>query len=190
MHKICSICKKLGCPTGWWAFVYLSHQQSCESIFLGHQENLTGKRLPHRTTTKADVSSDVFMRLDYCNSLFYGLQNELIQRMQKVQNCAARLVSKKKLSSRSLNAFIFDNHWLQVKFRPIYKILLIVHNCLHNDAPNDIKSMIQYGDSPRTLLLHEPAFNNKFGKRSFSRSGPKLWNSLPSTYAWTLRLRN
>jgi len=39
--------------------------------------------------------------------------------------------------------------------------------------------MIQYGDSPRTLLLHEPAFNNKFGKRSFSRSGPKLWNSLP-----------
>ena len=47
---------------------------------------------------KQIVSSDVFMRLDYCNSLFYGLQNELIQRMQKVQNCAARLVSKKKLS--------------------------------------------------------------------------------------------
>ena len=119
------------------------------------------------------------MRFDYCNSQFYGLPYELVQRLQRVQNCAARLVSKRKLPSRSLGSFFFDNHWLQVKFRPVYKILTIVHNCLHHCAPEDIKSMLAYGESRRTLHLNEPVFNNKFGKRSFSRSGPKLWNLLP-----------
>ena len=40
--------------------------------------------------------------------------------------------------------------------------------------------MIRYGDSGRTMKLQETNFSNKYGKRAFSRVGPKLWNLLPS----------
>ena len=127
------------------------------------------------------VSSDVFSKLDYCNSLFYGINSALIRKMQHVQNCAARLVSKTKIPSGSLDKFITDKHWLKVKFRPLYKILLIVHNCLQENAPEEILQLIKPGDSPRTLHLRETNFNNKYGRRAFSHAGPKLWNLLPIT---------
>jgi hypothetical protein len=125
------------------------------------------------------VSSDVFSKLDYCNSLFYGINSTLIKKMQHVQNCAARLVSKKKIPSGSLDKFIMDHHWLKVKYRHLYKILLIVHNCLQQNAPEEIMEMIRPGDSFRTLHLRETSFLNKYGNRAFSHAGPKLWNLLP-----------
>ena len=125
------------------------------------------------------VSSDVFMKLDYCNSLFYGINSALVKKMQHVQNCAARLVSKAKLPSGSLDKFMFDHHWLKMKYRPLYKILLIVHHCLQENAPTEILELIKPGESQRTLHLRETSFNNKYGCRAFSHAGPKLWNLLP-----------
>ena len=127
------------------------------------------------------VSSNIFSKLDYCNSLFYGINSALIKKMQHVQNCAARLVSKMRIPSGSLDKFIMDYHWLKVKYRPLFKILLIVHNCLKGNAPQDILQLITYGDSQRTLHLRETKYNNKYGCRSFSHSGPKLWNLLPKS---------
>ena len=125
------------------------------------------------------VCSYVFMNLDYCNSLYYGINSSLIRKMQYVQNCAARLVSKNRIPSGCLDQVITDFHWLKVKFRPIYKILLIVHNCLQGKAPEEIQQMIKSGDSLRTLNLQETKFHNKYGNRAFSHVGPKLWNLLP-----------
>ena len=58
--------------------------------------------------------------------------------------------------------------------------MLIVHNCIMLKAPEEIQEMIHYSDSSRTMNLHEPKFNNKYGNRAFSRVGPKLWNLLPN----------
>ena len=99
--------------------------------------------------------------------------------MQKVQNCAARLVSKKRLSSTAITKFFMDHHWLEIKYRSVYKILLIVHNCIFNEAPVKIKELIKPGKSQRSLKLKETAFSNKYGKRAFSHAGPQLWNLLP-----------
>ena len=127
------------------------------------------------------ISSDVFSKLDYCNSLFYGIKSSLIKKMQYVQNCAARLVSKTRIPSGSLDKYMMDLHWLKVKYRPYYKILLIVHNCWQKNAPDEILQLIESGPSQRTLHLRETSFNNKYGCRAFSHVGPKLWNLLPMT---------
>ena len=126
------------------------------------------------------VSSYIFSGLlDYCNSLYYGINSILIKKLQRVQNCAARLVSKKRIPSGSLDSVIMDFHWLKVKYRSIYKIILIVHNCLHQNAPNEVISMLQYAESIRTMHLRESKSANKYGDRAFSHVGPKLWNLLP-----------
>ena len=125
------------------------------------------------------VCSYVFLTIDYCNSLYYGINSNLTKKLQHVQNCAARLVSKNKIPSGGLEKVIMDFHWLRVKYRPIYKLMLIVHNCIQQRAPDEIQDMIIYGDSRRTMKLQETKYNNKYGNRAFSRVGPKLWNLLP-----------
>ena len=125
------------------------------------------------------VSSDIFSHLDYCNSLYYGINNNLIMKLQRVQNCAARLVCKEKIGHNMMDKVMMNLHWLKVKFRCLYKILLIVHNCLHQNAPNELIELLQYADSERTMNLRESSYSNKYGARSFSHVAPKLWNLLP-----------
>ena len=125
------------------------------------------------------VSCDIFSQIDYCNALYYGINANLIVKLQRVQNCAARLVSKFKIPSGKMDEVLLDLHWLKVRFRCVYKILLIVHNCLHHTAPKEILSLLQYGESSRTLKLLETRYENKYGSRAFSHVAPKLWNLLP-----------
>ena len=101
------------------------------------------------------MCSYVFSKIDYCNSLYYGINSGLISKLQRVQNCAVRLVVKRKVSDREIDEMLMDLHWLKVKFRSVYKILLIVHNCLHERAPNEIIELLNYGDSIRTMHLRE-----------------------------------
>ena len=44
-------------------------------------------------TAKTLVQAFISCRLDYCNSLMYGVADILIPRMQSVQNAAARLIT-------------------------------------------------------------------------------------------------
>ena len=127
------------------------------------------------------VSGQIFSNIDYCNALYYGLSANTIQKLQRVQNCAARLVMKNRVSFRmSLDGIFFKLHWLKVKFRIIYKILLVVHNCLHNNAPNEVAALLRYSDSERTMNLQEPrVLRGRYGDRAFSRAAPKMWNLLP-----------
>ena len=125
------------------------------------------------------VSSYVFSKIDYCNSLYYGINSDLITKLQRVQNCAVRLVTKRKVSNREMDEILMDLHWLKVKFRSVYKILLIVHSCLHDRAPNEIIELLNYADSIRTMKLRQTRCSNKYGVRGFSHVGPKLWNLLP-----------
>ena len=56
---------------------------------------------------------------------------------------------------------------------------MIVHHCLHDNAPIDVRAMIQYSESKRTRKLRETRTLNSYGDRAFSHIGPKLWNLLP-----------
>ena len=125
------------------------------------------------------VCSLIFTQVDYCNALYYRLKNETIDKLQRVQNCAARLVRKSKIPSGTMDKVLLEMHWLKVKFRSVYKILLLTHNCLNQNAPKEIINMLSYGDSTRTMKLQETRFKNKYGCRAFSHVAPKLWNHLP-----------
>ena len=62
--------------------------------------------------TVALVSS----KLDYCNSLFHNMPEKDIARLQRVQSCLARVVTKAPRFSRSV-PILKRLHWLPVKFR-------------------------------------------------------------------------
>ena len=47
------------------------------------------------TTTVAKTAVQAFIRcrLDYCNSMLYGMSDGLLRKVQSIQNAAARLVT-------------------------------------------------------------------------------------------------
>ena len=115
------------------------------------------------------VSSLIFSVLDYCNALYYGLPVSTTNKLQRVQNCAARLVWKNKIPfNSSLDGVYSSLHWLQIRFRIIHKILLIVYKCLHQKAPPDVAAMISYAQSERMLKLKETRMLSSYGDRAFS----------------------
>jgi len=55
-------------------------------------------------------------RLDYCNSLLYGVSDELLQKLQVIQNAAARVVTGAKKVDH-ITPVLHELHWLPVRQR-------------------------------------------------------------------------
>ena len=149
------------------------------------------RRLAHLRTylnmgaMKKLVSAFVLSRLDYCNSLFAGLSNDKITKLQRIQNNAARLVLKQP-KRHHISPLLKDLHWLPIKARIDYKEALLCFKCLNNNAPIYIKDLIVPYTPARMLrssasnLLSTPLVSSKmYAKRAFTFSGPQIWNSLP-----------
>ena len=85
----------------------------------------------HLSTSDIQTSVHAFItsKLDNCNSLLYGLPKFLIDRLQTVQNCAARLVTGRKKIDH-VTPLMKQLHWLPISLRIIYKIGLITYNGL------------------------------------------------------------
>ena len=68
---------------------------------------------------------------------------------------------------------------LRVRERILFKLLLTVHKCINNKAPDSVCALLEYGESDRTKKLQERKSKSKYGDRAFSHAGPKVWNHLP-----------
>ena len=79
--------------------------------------------------------------LDYCNSLLAELPQYLIQKLQKVQNWAARIVLNVKKHD-SILFHLHQLHWLPVRFQIKFKINLLVYKSLNQQAPSYLTSII------------------------------------------------
>ena len=128
------------------------------------------------------VHAFITSKLDNCNSLLYGLPKFLIDRLQNVQNCAARLVTGSKKYDH-ITPLMKQLHWLPISQRIIYKIVLIMYKSLNGSAPHYINNMLKtlHTISKFTLLIQRiPSVKLvNYDERSFSYAAPKLWNELP-----------
>jgi len=70
------------------------------------------------------VHAFVTSRIDYCNSLLYGIFDYNINRLQRIQNSAARIVTNTRKHDH-ITPILQKLHWLLVRQRIYFKILLI-----------------------------------------------------------------
>ena len=113
------------------------------------------------------------------------MPQHLINRLQHVQNAAARvvlLITK----FEHIRTGLFDLHWLPLKQRMRFKIMLLTFKCLIGKAPVYLQEMVERYMPKRTprssnaLLLKVPRFKNKkLGARTFAYAAASPWNSLP-----------
>lgn len=131
------------------------------------------------------IHAFIVSRLDYCNSLYYGIQNKVLDRLQMVQNASARLLTGTRKSDH-ITQVLKALHWLPISFRINYKILLFVFKSLHGLAPSYIADLIKEqritrslrSQSQKLLVVSRSKLKSR-GDRAFAVAAPKLWNSLP-----------
>ncbi|KAK0141394.1 hypothetical protein N1851_021597 [Merluccius polli] len=101
-------------------------------------------------------------------------------------NSAARIISQTP-SFHHITPILQQLHWLPINFRINFKILLHTFKAIHNLAPPYLSDLLHTATSTHSLrssssihLTVPSARLTTMGSRAFSRSAPKLWNSLPS----------
>ena len=159
------------CKSAWWQLYQISKIKSF----------LTADQL------KTVTVSLVLSKLDQNNSLLHNVPDCLLAKLQRVQNSAARMLCS---VSRHTEAtpLLVSLHWLPIRKRITFKILLLVYKCLSGIGPlylTELLSSYTNSESRQSLRsssldkLLIPLSNNKFGNRSFVVSAPGLWNILP-----------
>jgi len=141
------------------------------------------------TTESAKTLVHAFMnrRLDYCDSLLYGVSEELLQKLQVLQNAAARVVTGARKVDH-ITPVLHELHWLPVRQRIGFKLAMTVYKCLSGMAPaylaDDcvlVSSMasrrhLRSADVRKLVVWRT---RTVLGARDYAVSIAVVWNSLP-----------
>ena len=115
---------------------------TCKATYIQIRHTSSIRHLLTTQATQTLVCSLVLSRLDYCNSLLSGCPQYLLDKLQKVQNAAARLVCKAKKSD-NIHPILETLHWLPVTHCIQYTILTICFNSISGTAPQYLSDLLQ-----------------------------------------------
>jgi len=125
-------------------------------------------------------------RLDYCNAVLYGTSSANIDKLQRLQNSLARVVTNTRRRDH-ITPVLADLHWLPVRYRIVYKIALITFKALTTQQPQYLTELIRHYEALRQLrsrgvniLQTSPTVLN-FSKHAFCHASPLVWNNLPQS---------
>ena len=110
------------------------------SFFQPHNIRRIGKYLTQEVAATL-VHFLVTCRIDYCNSLLYGLSDYQLAKLQRVQNSAARLVYKESKFCQ-ITPLSKKLHRLPITFRIRFKIALLTYKAISGLAPSYITDLI------------------------------------------------
>ena len=125
----------------------------------------------------------VMPHFDYCCTVWDCLSFYLSDKLQKLQNRAARVITKSHFDASS-NHLLSTLSWERPSLRRKKRKALIMYKTMNDLAPEYLQSLFSLRqtaynlrNSEGRLTLSKPSTN--YLKRSFSYSGAMLWNNLP-----------
>jgi len=139
-----------------------------------------------RDMARAVAASLTQTRLDFANPVLLGISSSNINKLQRVQNCLARVVLLNQSSPSTISTSLLSLlHWLPVPKQIEFKIATLTYQSVTFGQPTYLSSLLTPYQPHRSLhsvsqnLLTVPRCNSSFGQRSFSYSAPRIWNDLP-----------
>ena len=113
----------------------------CKSVLLEIRGISTIRHHLTDDATKTLVVSLVLSSIDYCNSLLAGLSQSLVSKLQRVQNCAARLVVRAPRHVHMI-AILKHLHWLPVRAQFSNKTACLCFNAITSSAPAYLSDLL------------------------------------------------
>ena len=114
---------------------------TCKSAYIQLRQISSIRHFLTPQAPKSLACALVLSRLDYCNCLLAGCPLNLIDRMQKVQNAAARLIFKAKKSDH-IKPILQSLHWLPIRARIQYKICTTCFNTITGSRPQYLSELL------------------------------------------------
>ncbi len=150
-------------------------------IIIFHLNNISKLRpMLSSETQKMLIHAFMTSRLDYCNALLGGCSALLINKLQMVQNAAARVLTRTRKFDH-ISPVLPIPHWLPIKHRIHFKILLITYKALNGLAPQYLSELLSHCSPSRPLrsqnsghLIIPRISKSTAGGRSFSYLVPNL----------------
>ena len=122
----------------------------CKSAFF-HLRNIAKiRKYISPTRCKILIHAFITPKLDYCNSFLAGLRQDHINKVQLVQNCAARRLTGTR-KREHISPILRSLHWLPCPERTDFKLLLLTFKSLHDVAPSYMEELLVRYRPTRTL---------------------------------------
>ena len=124
-------------------------------------------------------------RLRYCSTVWGNCNNSLKANLQRIQNRAARIITRTKYGSVDSEALLKKLGWLNVQQLIDFNTAVMVHKSINNTAPSYLSECFTKPSaihSHNTRSANRAIFpthtNTKFGQKSFTQYGSSIWNKL------------
>ncbi len=131
------------------------------------------------------IHAFVFSRLDYCNYLYVGVCQTTLNRLQLLQNAAARLLTGTHKWDH-ISPILSSLGWLPVQYRIDFKLLVFVYKSLNGLAPSYLSELLlihkparSLRSSDHSILIAQRTKYKRRGDRAFAVAAPKRWTVFP-----------
>ena len=113
----------------------------CKSSFI-HIRNLSRiKKFVDSSSLECLVHACITTKLDYCNSLICRAPSTLINKLQRIQNIVARIITGHGRCEH-ITPVLKALHWLPVQQRIKFKTLVLVYKAVNNLAPVYLQELL------------------------------------------------
>ena len=145
------------------------------------------KYLTRETCAKLNISL-VISHHDYTNAILAALPKVSLDKLQRVQNMAGKIVLNKGKYDSSAKC-LEELHWIPIEQRIIFKIATLVHKWIHGKAPRYLDKItikkIQRRPGMKSatkshLLELAHTVKKTLAATSFSVIGPEIWDNIPN----------
>ena len=130
---------------GTWLDNHLTPQENINKTYRTaylHIHNIRHiRKYLTKDVTEKLVHAFVIGRIDYCNSILYGLPEVHVKKLQRVQNSAVRLITYTPLTYH-ITPVLKTFQWLPVKYRVLFKIAILTFKSTYGQSPEYLKELI------------------------------------------------
>jgi len=131
--------------TSWMTsnLLYLDSSKT-EFLLIGLKQKLSKI---HNSSTSIDATQSarnldiVHSKIDYCNSLYYGLPKYEINRLRRILNALARTVVQAP-KFKHITPILKSLHWLKVSERIEYEIISLTNKILNTTQPSYLYDLV------------------------------------------------
>lgn len=157
---------------------YVEKKLSKKISFLGRNRNKM-----NRDTKSLFYNTVISPHLDYCSSVLFLANESQIERLQKQQNKALRIILNKDRRTH-IHSMLTELEMLDVKQRISFNVLVLMFKATRNLLPNYLCAhFIQVGETQPYLLRNNneirlPDYLPANAQNSFVYKGAKLYNDM------------